>query len=132
MSQTIDIFSRQVIENQSNMAENDILNLGYVPEKTSRLEKAVADVSSAEAKPVQASKDAIGKAVSTIQEGDFIAYDVVKRIKSMANLDVCDRELAKIGHLKFYGHDVPEVQITVTTYPIDGLWEDVVLRILTA
>ena len=52
---------------------------------------------------------------------EVVAYDVVKRLKSMANLDVCDRELAKIGHLKFYGYDVPEVQITVTTYPMDGL-----------
>jgi hypothetical protein len=58
MSQTIDIFLRQVIENHSNMADNDILDLEYVPEKTSRFEKAVTDVSSAEAKPVQASKDA--------------------------------------------------------------------------
>ncbi len=40
MSQTIDIFSRQVIENHSNMADNDILDLEYVPEKTSRLEKS--------------------------------------------------------------------------------------------
>jgi len=76
MSQTIDIFSRQVIENHSNMADNDILDLEYVSEKTSRFEKAVTDVSSAEAKPVQASKDAIGNAVSTIQEGDFIAYSL--------------------------------------------------------
>ncbi len=74
--------------------------------------------------------DGVYREYMTVPE--VVAYDVVKRIKSMANLDVCDRELAKIGHLKFYGHDVPEVQITVTTYPIDGLWEDVVLRILTA
>jgi hypothetical protein len=76
MSQTIDIFLRQVIENHSNMAENDILDLEYVPEKTNRLEKAVADVYSEEAKPFQPSKDAIGNAVSTIQEGDFIAYSL--------------------------------------------------------
>ena len=44
---------------------------------------------------------------------EVVAYDVVKRIKSMANLDVNDRELAKIGHLKFQGLDVPEVQATV-------------------
>ena len=29
---------------------------------------------------------------------EVVAYDVVKRIKSMANLDVKDRELAKVGH----------------------------------
>jgi len=74
--------------------------------------------------------DGVYREFMTVPEA--VAFGVVKRIKSMANLDVCDRELAKIGHLKFYGHDVPEVQITVTTYPIDGLWEDVVLRILTA
>jgi type II secretory ATPase GspE/PulE/Tfp pilus assembly ATPase PilB-like protein len=62
---------------------------------------------------------------------EVVAYDVVKRIKSMANLDVKDRELAKVGHLKFKSIDVPEIQITVTTYTIDGLWEDVVLKILT-
>ncbi len=114
MAQVIDIFSRKMIENHVNMAENDILDLEYVPENTSRLGKTVVDVSSAEAKPVQASKDAIANAISTIQEGDFIAYDVVKRIKSMANLDVTDRELAKVGHLKFKSDDVPVTQITVS------------------
>ena len=59
--------------------------------------------------------DGVYREYMTVPE--VVAYDVVKRIKSMANLDVCDSELAKIGHLKFYGHDVPEVQITVTTYP---------------
>ena len=62
---------------------------------------------------------------------ETVAFDIVKWIKSMAGLDVTDRELAKVGHLKLKNHDVPEIQITVTTYPIDGLWEDVVLKILT-
>jgi type II secretory ATPase GspE/PulE/Tfp pilus assembly ATPase PilB-like protein len=63
---------------------------------------------------------------------ETVAYDVVKRIKSMANLNVCDRELPKIGHLKFKSHDVPEIKMAVTTYPIDGLREDVVLKFLAA
>jgi type II secretory ATPase GspE/PulE/Tfp pilus assembly ATPase PilB-like protein len=62
---------------------------------------------------------------------ETVAFDIVKWIKSMANLDVKDRELAKVGHLEFKSDDVPVTQITVTTYPIDGLWEDVVLKILT-
>ena len=66
MAQVIDIFSRKMIENHVNMAENDILDLEYVPENTSRLGKTVVDVSSAEAKPVQAPKDAIENVVSTI------------------------------------------------------------------
>ena len=62
---------------------------------------------------------------------ETVAFDIVKWIKSMAGLDVTDRELAKVGHLKFKSIDVPEIQITVTIYPIDGLWEDVVLKIST-
>ena len=60
---------------------------------------------------------------------EAVAFDVVKRIKSMAKLDATDRELAKVGHMIFKNHDVPEIKIPVTTYPIDGLWEDVVLNI---
>jgi len=74
--------------------------------------------------------DSVYREFMTVPEA--VAFDVVKRIKTMSNLDVRDRELAKVGHLKFYSNDVPEVQITVTTYPIDGLREDVVLRILAA
>jgi hypothetical protein len=50
-----------------------------------------------------------------------VAFDVVKRVKSMANLDAGNRELAKVGHLIFENHDVPEIKISVTIYPIDGL-----------
>jgi type II secretory ATPase GspE/PulE/Tfp pilus assembly ATPase PilB-like protein len=60
---------------------------------------------------------------------EVVAYDAVKRIKTLANLDGGDRQLAKVGHLIFENNDVPEIQISVTTYPIDGLWEDVVLGI---
>ena len=63
---------------------------------------------------------------------EVVAFDVVKRIKSIANLDAGDRQLAKVGHLILKNNDVPEIKISVTTYPIDGLWEDVVLRILAA
>lgn len=45
----------------------------------------------------------------------------------MGNLNDSDRELAKVGHMIFKNHDVPENKISVTIYPIDGLWEDVVL-----
>jgi len=60
---------------------------------------------------------------------EAVAFDVVKRIKFMAALNVTDRELAKVGYMIFNNHDVPGTKISVTTYPIDGLWEDVVLNI---
>ena len=62
---------------------------------------------------------------------EVVAYDVVKGIKIMANLDGDDRELIKVGHLEFKNGDFPEIKIKVTTHPIDGFWEDVFLRILT-
>jgi len=61
---------------------------------------------------------------------ETVAYDVVKRIKTMANLNIYDRQLPKIGHLKFINQDVPEIKMAVATYPIDGLREDVVLEFL--
>ena len=56
--------------------------------------------------------DGVYREYMTVPE--VVAYDVVKRIKSMANLDVKDRELAKVGHLKFKSDDVPVTQITVS------------------
>ncbi len=47
---------------------------------------------------------------------EVVAYDVVKRIKSMANLDTSDRELAKVGQLIFKNHEAPEIKISVNTY----------------
>ena len=70
-----------------------------------------------------------GEYLEYMTVAEVVAYDVVKRIKSMAHLDVNNRELAKVGHLKFKSIDVPKIQITITTYPIDGLREDVVLGI---
>ena len=58
-----------------------------------------------------------------------VAFDVVKRIKSMANLDVEDRQLAKVGYMIFENEDIMEIKIAVTIYPIDGQWEDIILNI---
>jgi len=74
--------------------------------------------------------DGVYREYMTVPEA--VAFDVVKRIKSMANFDAKNRELAKVGHMIFKNHDVPEIKISVTTYPIDGLWEDVVLNIQSA
>jgi len=59
-----------------------------------------------------------------------VANDIVKRIKSMANLDAEDARLSKIGHIKFQRDGLPEFRITVTTFPNEGLREVVDLRIL--
>ena len=61
-----------------------------------------------------------------------IANDIVKRIKSMASLDVEDSSLPKIGFIKFQRDDLPEFRITVITLPNNGLREVVDLRILDA
>lgn len=63
---------------------------------------------------------------------DAAADDIVKRIKSMANLDIEDSRLPKIGHIKFKHDGLPEFQLAVTTRPNDGLREAVTLRIQTA
>jgi len=61
-----------------------------------------------------------------------VATDIVKRIKSMANLDVDDSSLSKIGHIKFQRDNLPEFRITITTCPTEGLREVVALKILPA
>ena len=63
---------------------------------------------------------------------ETVAFDVVKRIKFMAILDASDRQLPKVGYILFKNDDVPQTKITVTVYPIDGLWADVVLSIQNA
>ena len=63
---------------------------------------------------------------------EAVVYDVVKRIKAMANLGVYERQLPKIGYFKFNSHEVPEIPITVITYPNDSLRENVVIKILSA
>jgi type IV pilus assembly protein PilB len=57
------------------------------------------------------------------------ANDIVKRIKTMANLAGAESDLPKIGHIKFKRDGLPEFQLTVTTKPADGLREDIVLKI---
>ncbi len=63
---------------------------------------------------------------------DAAADDIVKRIKSMANLDIEDSHLPKIGRIKFKHKGLPEFHITVTMLPNDGLREKAALRIQTA
>ena len=62
---------------------------------------------------------------------DAAAEDIVKRIKSMANLDVEDRRLPKIGHITFKHDGLPEFKLTVSTSPNNGLREAATLRIQT-
>jgi type II secretory ATPase GspE/PulE/Tfp pilus assembly ATPase PilB-like protein len=57
------------------------------------------------------------------------ADNMVKRIKLMANLDVEDLCLPKIGHIKFKHDGLPEFRIKVTTSPNDGLMETATLMI---
>jgi type II secretory ATPase GspE/PulE/Tfp pilus assembly ATPase PilB-like protein len=60
---------------------------------------------------------------------DDVADEITKRIKSMANLDVENSDLPKVGHVRFKRDGLPEFKVTVTTYPADGLGEKVVLKI---
>jgi hypothetical protein len=55
--------------------------------------------------------------------------DMIKIIKSMANLDVEDRHLPKIGHIKFKHDGLPEFRLTVTICYSGGLGEKAILRI---
>jgi type II secretory ATPase GspE/PulE/Tfp pilus assembly ATPase PilB-like protein len=57
-----------------------------------------------------------------------IAGKIVKRIKSMANLNVEDYTLPKIGFIKFQRDDLPEFRITAITRPNYGLREVVDLK----
>jgi type II secretory ATPase GspE/PulE/Tfp pilus assembly ATPase PilB-like protein len=63
-----------------------------------------------------------------------VGKDVVKKIKSMANLDGQESGLPHKGIIKFSNKNrqVPEFMLQVTTYPTDGHLEDAVLRILAA
>jgi len=47
----------------------------------------------------------------------------------MANLDVEDCHLLKVGHLKFQRNDLPEFKLAVTAYPTGALREDLVISI---
>jgi hypothetical protein len=57
-----------------------------------------------------------------------VAGEIVKRIKSMAKLDVEDYILPKIGFIKFQRDDLPEIRMTAITRPNEGLREVVDLR----
>ena len=57
-----------------------------------------------------------------------IAGEIVKRIKSMANLDAEDHSLPKIGFIKFQRDELPEFRMTVIALPNNGLREVVELR----
>ena len=70
-----------------------------------------------------------GEYMEYITVPEDIAGEIVKRIKSMANLDVEDSSLPKIGFIKFQWDDSPEFRITVIIYPNDGLREVVDLKI---
>ena len=61
---------------------------------------------------------------------DAAANDIVKKIKTIANLDGANNDLPKIGHIKFKHEGLPEFQLKVISKPIGGLREDVVIKIL--
>jgi type II secretory ATPase GspE/PulE/Tfp pilus assembly ATPase PilB-like protein len=59
---------------------------------------------------------------------DDVAGEIVERIKSVANLDVDDHTLPKIGFIEFQRDDLPEFRITLITRPNNGLREVVDLK----
>lgn len=59
------------------------------------------------------------------------ADDMVKRLKVMANLDIEDCHLPKIGRIKFKHKGLPEFHLTVTMRPADGQREVATLKIQT-
>jgi type II secretory ATPase GspE/PulE/Tfp pilus assembly ATPase PilB-like protein len=56
------------------------------------------------------------------------ADDIARIIKTIANLDIAENDLPKIGHIKFKHDGLPEVQLTVTTEPLDGTSEYIILK----
>ena len=59
-----------------------------------------------------------------------IVGNIVKRIKSMTNIDTADNDLPKIGYFKFKRNGLPELQLTVMTATSESSWEYIVLKIL--
>jgi type II secretory ATPase GspE/PulE/Tfp pilus assembly ATPase PilB-like protein len=59
------------------------------------------------------------------------ANDIVKKIKSMANLDIEDRHLPKIGRIKFKHKGLTEFHLTISIRPADGQREAATLKIQT-
>lgn len=60
---------------------------------------------------------------------DDVADTIIRQIKSMADLDVEDSRLPKIGHIEFKRDGLPEFKVTVTTNPAGGPGERIVLKI---
>ena len=58
------------------------------------------------------------------------ADDIIKRIKFMANLDLKDNRLPKIGHIRFSRNGLSEFRITVNTYPTGEYGELVALKVI--
>jgi type II secretory ATPase GspE/PulE/Tfp pilus assembly ATPase PilB-like protein len=57
------------------------------------------------------------------------ADDIVRIIKTNANLEIDDNELPRIGRIKFKHNGLPEFQLTVTAEPAGGSREYIVLKI---
>jgi type II secretory ATPase GspE/PulE/Tfp pilus assembly ATPase PilB-like protein len=60
---------------------------------------------------------------------DDTADDIIDKIKSMANFEIADNRLPKIGHIKFKRDGLPEFLLKVTANPADGPGENIVLKI---
>ena len=60
------------------------------------------------------------------------ADDIVKKIRSMANLDIAVNHLPGLGHFKFKHKGLPQFHIMVTMRPTDETREATSLRIKTA
>jgi type II secretory ATPase GspE/PulE/Tfp pilus assembly ATPase PilB-like protein len=60
---------------------------------------------------------------------DAAADDIVKKIKRIANLDITDNNLSKIGHIKFKHEGLPEFQVAVITESSEDSGEYIILRI---
>ena len=57
------------------------------------------------------------------------ADDIIKRIKFMANLDLKDNRLPKIGHIRFSRNGLSEFRMTVNIYPTKEFGELVAMKI---
>jgi type II secretory ATPase GspE/PulE/Tfp pilus assembly ATPase PilB-like protein len=60
---------------------------------------------------------------------DDVADTIIRQIMSLADLDVEDSLLPKIGNMRFKREGLPEFKVTVTTRPADGPGERIVLKI---
>ena len=60
---------------------------------------------------------------------DDVADTIIRQIMSLADLDVEDSLLPKIGNMRFKREGLPEFKVTVTTRPADGPGEKIFLKI---